>query len=184
MDSMIPEDSIRPDLIKEIKEIENFILELGIEPLESERPMKMEKSIRFDHPMDLAPLMEHTSLKPDVTKEQVIRLCDEAKCFHFHGVCINPIFVKDASQKLKGSNILIISVVGFPLGANITRVKEEEARNVVQDGAHEVDMMIALGALKGQEYKSVYNDIRAVVEASKSIPVKVIIEAGLPSTRP
>jgi deoxyribose-phosphate aldolase len=178
MDGVILEagDTISPDLIKEV---EDFFLELGIEPLESETPIKMEKSMSFDDPKDLAPLIEHTSLKPDVTKKQVIRLCKEAKRCDFYGVCVNPIFVKDAFQLLEGSGRSVISVVGFPLGANITSVKAEEARNATHDRANEIDMMIALGALKGREYVSVYNDIRAVVEASKPIPVKVIIEAGL-----
>lgn len=139
----------------------------------------VEKPKPIKIPIDLAPYIEHTLLKPDATLKEVIRLCDEAKRFQFRGICVNPIFVEEAQQQLTGTNCLVVTVVGFPLGGSLTAIKVEETKQVIRLGANEVDMVIALGALKDGDYKTVYQDIQAVVEAAGSIPVKVILEAGL-----
>ncbi len=141
------------------------------------KPIEKAKTIR--KPLDLAPFIEHTLLKPEATRRDIIRLCEEAKRFHFRGVCVNPVFVKEAQKQLAGTDCSVITVVGFPLGANITATKVEETKHVIELGANEVDMVIPIGALKEHDYKTVYQDIRAVVEAAGSIPVKAIIETGL-----
>jgi len=138
-----------------------------------ERPKPIQKSL------DLAPLIEHTVLKPEATRKDIVRLCDEAKKFHFRGVCVNPVYVEEARRRFAGTGCIVVTVVGFPLGANVTATKVEETKHVVELGANEVDMVIPIGALKGSDYRAVYEDIRAVVEVAGAIPVKVIIETGL-----
>ena len=134
---------------------------------------------KITHPMDLAKYIEHTLVRPDATRDKIKKLCEEAKEFHFIGVCVNPIFVRDAYEELKSSNCLVVCVVGFPLGANLTSTKVVEAKEAVRNGANEIDMVISLGALKNNESFFVYNDINSVVEAVKPVPVKVIIETGI-----
>lgn len=162
-----------------IMEIDNYINSLNIGSLDLCLSPALAKPIEINHPMDLAPLIEHTSLRSDTTKEKIIRLCAEAKRFHFYGVCVSPIFVEYASQELEGTGIAVVSVVGFPLGASTTEIKVKEAMQLVKAGADEIDMVIMLGALKGRAYRLVYDDIRAVVNAIRPTPVKVIIEAGI-----
>ena len=120
---------------------------------------QIEKSEAINSPSDLAPHIEHTLLNPDATRKDIIGLCNEAKQYGFRGVCVNPVFVKEAHQQLKGTNCLVISVVGFPLGANLTINKVEETKQVINLGADEIDMVIAIGALKEHDYKKVYEDI-------------------------
>lgn len=125
--------------------------------------------------LKLNTFIEHTNLKPTATTEEIEKLCEEAKQFNFRGVCVNPAFVPVVSQMLKDTGILVVTVVGFPLGATGIPVKAFEASWVVQNGAQEVDMVINIGKLKEGDFEYVYDDVRAVVEASK-VPVKVIIE--------
>uniref|UniRef100_A0A7C4VTZ0 Deoxyribose-phosphate aldolase n=1 Tax=Fervidobacterium thailandense TaxID=1008305 RepID=A0A7C4VTZ0_9BACT len=125
--------------------------------------------------LSLNTFIEHTNLKPTATTEEIEKLCEEAKLFGFRGVCVNPTFVPLVAEKLRNTGILVVTVIGFPLGATGTPVKAFEANWVVQNGAQEVDMVINIGKLKEGDYQYVYDDIRAVVEASK-VPVKVIIE--------
>ena len=171
----------------EPKDIDNLIQKVNkeIDALELEQVVtkvqrQIEKPVAINAPPDLAPYIEHTLLNPDATRKDIIRLCDEAKQYGFRGVCVNPVFVKNAHQELKGTNCLAVSVVGFPLGANLTSTKVEETKQVINLGTAEVDMVIAIGALKEHNYKKVYEDIRAVVEAASQTPVKVIIEAAIP----
>lgn len=131
---------------------------------------------------EFAALFDHTLLKPDATQVQVERLCDEAREHGFATVCINPCFVPLAARRLAGSSVLPITVVGFPLGANITRVKVFETKAAISDGAREVDMVINLSALKSGLEREVQADIAAVVEAAAPHPVKVIVETALLST--
>jgi len=138
-----------------------------------------EKPNLIQKPLDLAPLIEHTLLKPEATRGDILKLCDDAKRFQFRGVCVNPVFVREAKRQLTGTNCEIITVVGFPLGANVTATKAEEAKHIMALGADEVDMVITIGALKDGEYRTVYDDIRAVTETVGSNPVKVIIETGI-----
>ena len=133
----------------------------------------------IERPHDLAQYIEHTTLKPEATRRIIVSLCEEAKRFGFRGVCVNPVYVTEAKQQLAGSGRSVITVVGFPLGANLSKTKAAETRAVIENGADEVDMVISVGALKAGEYEAVFADIRAVVEAAGRIPVKVILETFL-----
>lgn len=123
--------------------------------------------------------IEHTLLKQDAKHEDFIRLFDEAKKYNFLGVCINPIYVKFAKEYLKDSGIKIVTVVGFPLGANKTEVKTFETSKAVEDGADEIDMVINVTKLKDKDYEFVVNDIKSVKQACKDKPLKVILETDL-----
>jgi len=124
----------------------------------------------------LASYIDHTSLKPDVTKKALIKLCEEAKQYHFAGVCVNACNIPLIAEHLQGIDIKPVAVVGFPLGANSTQAKSFEAKDAILKGALEIDMVINIGALKGKNYQAVYQDILNIVEASRPHPVKVIIE--------
>jgi len=128
----------------------------------------------------MASVIDHTILKPEATKEDVKKLCQEAVKYGFASVCVNPCYAKFTAEQLKGSNVKTCVVIGFPLGANTTEVKAFETKKAVDDGAEEVDMVINVGALKNGEDQVVLNDIKAVVEAAagKAI-VKVILETCL-----
>jgi deoxyribose-phosphate aldolase len=127
----------------------------------------------------LAALIDHTLLKPEATPLEALQACDDARAYGFATVCLNSRFIPLASARLQGASARPITVVGFPLGAASTAAKAFEAERAVRDGAAEVDMVIALGALKAAQYAEVEADIRAVVEASRPAPVKVILETAL-----
>lgn len=129
--------------------------------------------------MELNKYIDHTLLKPEATKEQITKLCQEARQYDFASVCVNTCYVPLAKQLLVGSDVKVCCVVGFPLGAMDTVSKAFEAKTAVENGAQEVDMVINIGALKDKDYDYVTKDIAAVVEASKPAIVKVIIEACL-----
>ncbi|MCF6154338.1 MAG: deoxyribose-phosphate aldolase [Candidatus Brocadia sp.] len=152
---------------------------MGLKSTEPAIRKYVEKPKSVQKPFDLAPFIEHTLLKPEATRRDILRICNEARQFHFCGVCVNPVFVEEAQRQLAGTGCLVITVVGFPLGANLTSTKVAETSHVIQLGTNEVDMVIPLGALKEGDYRTVYKDIRAVIEAAGPVPVKVIIEAGL-----
>lgn len=162
-----------------IQKVAERIDALELKPIESLIRIQIERPKPVKRPSDLAPLIEHTLLKPQATREDIITLCNEAKRFQFRGVCVNPVFVEEAQRQLVGTGCLVVTVVGFPLGASLTATKSEETKQVIKLGANEVDMVIAHGALKAADYKTVYQDIQTVVATAGSIPVKVIIEAGL-----
>lgn len=124
-----------------------------------------------------AKYIDHTVLKVFTDKETLKRFCDEAKEYHFASVCVNPCNIPYVVEQLKGSGVKACSVIGFPLGANTSKIKALEAKEVVEFGAEEVDMVINVGRLKDKDYDYVLNDIKAVVEAAhpKAL-VKVIIE--------
>jgi len=124
----------------------------------------------------IAKTFDHTLLKPTATAEQIRELCAEARANHFASVCVNPCWVPLVAKELNNSDVMVCTVIGFPLGANPTDIKVEEAKWAVKNGAHEVDMVINIGALKGGDYKAVEEDIRAVVKAAGKATVKVIIE--------
>ncbi|HEX8649603.1 MAG TPA: deoxyribose-phosphate aldolase [Pyrinomonadaceae bacterium] len=130
---------------------------------------------------DWASLIDHTLLKPEATEDDIKRLCEEAARFHFATVCVNPTWVRAASCHLRGTNVAVCTVIGFPLGATLADVKAFETRRAIFDGAREVDMVINIGALKSGDDCAVEQDIRAVVEAAheSGIACKVIIEAAL-----
>jgi deoxyribose-phosphate aldolase len=126
---------------------------------------------------DLAKLIDHTLLKPEATKKQVIQLCEEAVEHGFASVCVNPTWVRLCRDLVRGSDVLVCTVAGFPLGATTTSTKEFETRNAIEKGADEVDMVMNIGMLKSAEYDMVAKDVRGVVEAAgKRGEVKVIIE--------
>lgn len=124
----------------------------------------------------IAKTVDHTLLKPTATLEQVRELCAEARANHFASVCVNPRWVPTVAKELAGSDVLVCTVIGFPLGANQSELKAEEARLAVKQGAQEVDMVIDLGSLKSGDLRAVEDDIRAVVKAAGKATVKVIIE--------
>lgn len=131
----------------------------------------------------LAKTIDHTLLKPEATAEQILRLCSEAKEFGFASVCINPGYVELAFRELRGTEIKVCTVVGFPLGATTSKVKAYEAGEAVCAGAGEVDMVLNVGALKSGNLELVQEDIFAVVNAARNanphIVIKVILETGV-----
>ncbi len=131
---------------------------------------------------DFSKYIEHTLLKQDAVKADFIKLFDEAKKYGFLGVCINPAYVKYAKEYLLGTNIKIVTVVGFPLGANLTQVKAFEAQKAVEDGADEIDMVINVSAIKNKEWDYVLEDIEEVKKACGKVPLKVILETDLLSS--
>ncbi len=131
---------------------------------------------------DLAPYIDHTLLKPEATREDVLRVAQEARTHGFATVCVNSSHVADVARVLEGSRTVPIAVVGFPLGAALASAKAFEAREAVRLGAREIDMVLNVGALKSRDYARVHEDIAAVVEASHPYPVKVILETSLLDT--
>lgn len=128
----------------------------------------------------IAHMIDHTALKADTTENQIIKLCEEAKEYHFASVCVNPTWVKKSAELLAGTEVKVCTVIGFPLGANTPEVKAFEADRAIKDGATEVDMVINIGALKDGNNELVERDIKAVVEAAKGKALtKVIIETCL-----
>lgn len=124
----------------------------------------------------LAKTIDHTVLKAIATEQQVRELCAEAKAHNFASVCVNPFWVPLCAKELASSKVMVCTVIGFPLGANTTEIKAAEAKLAVEQGAHEVDMVINIGAAKSGDWKTVENDIREVVKASGKATVKVILE--------
>lgn len=124
----------------------------------------------------IAKTIDHTILKPTATAEQVRELCAEARANRFASVCVNPRWVPLVAKELSGTDVLTCTVIGFPLGASATEIKVEETKLAVKQGAQEVDMVVDLGSLKAGDYRSVEDDIRAVVKAAGKAAVKVIIE--------
>ena len=125
-------------------------------------------------------MIDHTVLKADSKKADVLRVIEEAKAHHFYSVCINPAWVSLAANELAGSDIQVCTVIGFPLGANTSATKAFETKDAIANGATEVDMVINIGALKDGEDELVQKDIEAVVQAAeKKALVKVIIETAL-----
>jgi deoxyribose-phosphate aldolase len=129
---------------------------------------------------ELAKTLDHTLLKPDATESDIRKLCTEALEYHFASVCVHPSNVPLAAEILRGSDVKVCAVIGFPLGATLSQVKAFEALEAVDAGAEEVDMVMNIGAMKSGNYDKVASDIQAVVHAVKvyevPIVVKVIIE--------
>lgn len=130
---------------------------------------------------DIARLIDHTLLKPEATRQEIERLCEEARQYRFASVCINPFWVLLCVQRLRGSDVAVCAVVGFPLGATTTEVKAFETDQACRNGATEIDMVMNIGSLKSGDYESVAADIGAVVSTAHrhGAIVKVIIEAAL-----
>lgn len=130
--------------------------------------------------MNIAGMIDHTLLKPDASKDGVMKLIEEAKKYEFASVCVNPTWVKLAAEQLADSKVEVCTVIGFPLGATTSAVKAFETKDAIANGATEVDMVINIGALKDKRDDEVLEDIKAVVDAAagKAL-VKVIIETCL-----
>jgi deoxyribose-phosphate aldolase len=135
--------------------------------------------MNFDR--SIARLIDHTILRPEATRAEVKKVCAEALRFEFASVCVNPFWVALAAAELRGSPVKVCTVAGFPLGATSTSAKTAEALAGIRDGAHEIDMVINIGALCGGERDPVYTDIRSVAQASgdHGAIVKVILETAL-----
>ncbi|MBF7093824.1 deoxyribose-phosphate aldolase [Streptococcus sp. HF-1907] len=129
--------------------------------------------------MSINKYIDHTLLKPESTQEQIAKLVSEAKEYDFASVCVNPTWVSYCANELSGTDVKVCTVIGFPLGATTSATKAFEAKEAIENGASEVDMVINIGLLKSGQYQVVEDDIRAVVEASGDKLVKVIIEACL-----
>lgn len=129
--------------------------------------------------MKLNKFIDHTLLKPEATEEQIMKIIAEAKEYDFASVCVNPTWVPLATKELKGTDVKVCTVIGFPLGANTPAVKAFETKDAIANGADEVDMVINIGQLKAGNDKAVEEDIRAVVEAANGTLTKVIIETCL-----
>jgi deoxyribose-phosphate aldolase len=129
-------------------------------------------------PADLAKMIDHTLLKAEATRDEVVKLCEEARKYHFASVCVNTTWVPLCKSLLAGSGVMVCTVVGFPLGAMMPTAKAYEARDAVRAGAQEVDMVINIGALKSKDYETVFEDICRVVKASAPAAVKVILETS------
>mgnify|MGYP002769448716 FL=1 len=129
--------------------------------------------------MELNKYIDHTNLKQDMSEQDLIKLVNEAKEYDFFSICINPCWVKQASELLAGSNTNVCSVIGFPLGANTTSIKVLEAKEAIENGASEIDMVINVSKLKDKDYEYVYNEIKKIKEAIGDNVLKVIIEACL-----
>lgn len=128
----------------------------------------------------LTKMIDHTILKPDASETEVIKIINEAKEYGFASVCLNPANVSLAAGMLKGTDVKVCTVIGFPLGANTSKVKAFEALDAIENGAQEVDMVINIGKLKDKKYDYVKEDIKAVVNAAKGKALtKVIIETCL-----
>lgn len=127
----------------------------------------------------LAKTIDHTLLKPEATLEQIQNLVETAKQYGFFSVCLQPFYVAQAAKWLKGSGVLVCTVIGFPLGANTKETKAFETKKAIEDGADEIDMVINIGALKSKNYSVVEEDINAVVKAAQGKTVKVILETSV-----
>ena len=132
--------------------------------------------------MNIAKYLDHTLLKPDATRDQIVKLCKEARQYNFAAVCVNPIWVEECVSQLgslKNSNIAICAVIGFPFGANLPVTKALEAYNAFTNGADELDMVINIGKLKTGCTFDVECDIKAVFNVKHKAVLKVIIETCL-----
>ncbi len=144
--------------------------------MEDSRLMLRDKASK---PACIAPLIDHTALKPDVVEAEIEQLCREAIDQRFASVCVNPCWVALASELLKDELPMVCTVVGFPLGANVPEIKADEGVRAVEDGAEELDMVLNIGAIKSGKWEYVFSDIVSVAETSSPIALKVILETCL-----
>lgn len=129
--------------------------------------------------MDYSKMIDHTCLKPEASSKDIDKLIEEAKKFDFFSVCINSSWIKYVKEKIKGTDIKITSVIGFPLGANITQNKVHEAKLAIEHGADEIDMVINIGRFKDGQYDYVLNEIKKIKNTIGDKVLKVIIETAL-----
>jgi deoxyribose-phosphate aldolase len=126
-------------------------------------------------------MIDHTNLRPEATRDQIVQLCDEAREFGFAAVVVNAAYVELAASRLRDSDVKVATVVGFPLGATLTSVKRFEAQEALRLGAREIDMVLNIGALKSRERELVLTDIQDVADVThrQAALLKVILETGL-----
>lgn len=131
--------------------------------------------------MNIAGFIDHTVLKPTTSIDEVEAICREALVHHFAAVCVPPVYVQYAASKLKDTSVKLATVIGFPFGYTYINVKQEEAKQAINDGADELDMVINVGALKNGDYTYLENEVGAIVEIAKkrNITLKIIIESGI-----
>lgn len=141
-------------------------------------PGNLEKGERMTK-KEFAKLIDHTLLRPEATADKIIQLCEEALEFGFGAVCVAPTWVSLASKTLASSSVKVVSVVGFPLGNTLTRVKAYEASQVVKNGADEIDMVINIGALLSGQKEIVFKDIKSVIESAHQEDPKTLIKVIL-----
>jgi deoxyribose-phosphate aldolase len=134
---------------------------------------------------EIAGWIDHTLLKPEATATQIKTLCQEALEYRFAAVCVNPVYIPLVAGLLKGTTVAANSVVGFPLGANAATIKAAETLACLEAGATEIDMVMNIGALKGEAFSQVFNDIRSVTQVAhrQGAIVKVILETALLSRK-
>jgi deoxyribose-phosphate aldolase len=163
---------LSPDDIARIAERVRQLLSAGGDAATTRPIMPLEQ---------LAKLIDHTLLRPEATPSDIERLCGEARRYGFFSVCVNPSYVPQCTQLLRGSAVKVCCVVGFPLGAQPPEIKALEARRAIREGAREIDMVINIGALKSGNHAQVLKDVRAVVEVCKDgrAASKVILETAL-----
>jgi deoxyribose-phosphate aldolase len=126
----------------------------------------------------LGGFLDHTLLKPEATRAQIIALCDEGRRYGVRAVCVNGAWTRCCTERLAGTGVLVATVIGFPLGAMATEAKAAETRLALEHGAREIDMVLALGAAKAGAWEDVEHDIGAVVGAAGAARVKVILETA------
>ena len=129
--------------------------------------------------MDIAKMIDHTLLKQDASTEAIIKLCEEAKKYHFASVCVNPGFVPVAAKELKGTDVKVCTVIGFPLGATLPKSKAYEAKLAIKEGATEIDMVLNDSMAKEHNYEYIVNEVKLVKKACGKILLKVILETCL-----
>jgi deoxyribose-phosphate aldolase len=127
---------------------------------------------------ELAKIIDHTELNPNTSSDSMKKLCGEARAYHFHSVCVNPFWTRFCANELKGTDVEVSTVVGFPLGQTTSEEKAFETRRAVKEGAKEIDMVMNIAAFKDKKYDFVKGDIEAVVKAAEGNLVKVILETG------
>lgn len=149
--------------------LESGVARFGLSGLESEAARQVARYI------------DHTLLKPDATRDEILKICEEGARYGFASVCINPTWVRDAACALRGSGVKVCTVIGFPLGANLPDTKAYEARRAIFDGATELDMVLNIGALKSGDEALVLRDIASVVTVAHEVDLicKVILETAL-----
>ncbi len=154
-------------------------------PLTNYTPQQVKASVdrvSFCNPNEasnsIAGMIDHTLLKANATQEEIGKLCEEARKYRFASVCVNPGYVAMASRLLRGSGVMVCTVIGFPLGSTTPTVKAIEARDAIANGADEIDMVINIGALKSGSDQLVLDDIKAVREATRGKTLKVILETS------
>lgn len=129
-------------------------------------------------PRELAKIIDHTELTPNKPSLAIKRLCDEAKTYHFHSVCVNPFWTRFCANELKDTDVKISTVVGFPLGQTTLEEKEFEAKRAIKEGANEIDTVMNVAAFKDKKYDFVRKELETIVQAAEGNMVKVILETG------